>query len=357
MKVHVIDSDDLEFASVAAADIDLRVDTDNVRNIVRAAVGNAHDPSRTAERSAWAIVAIIGHARLGETYRLDGAALVDVAEWMRGNLVGSHTFWHLLHSLLPRAVPDLALAMVAARPTAVAWAYAAATMAESDIRAEVQLRIAGFPLASVREHFFALLGQHRRLMPPGSISSADFAPDVLADVLRAGVTDPVPAVRERAIAVAIGMNAVRLVGEEVLARLDDPDVNVRQYALVALGTLDDAASLARLYDKLDAGTQEEMTSAIWGLARRPDGLARVLALATDGRDWVIPELLGALADVAALMTDAQIAALTHALADPRLPRVIERHLRRARDGGPEHGADGSWFVVRTAADPKPAPGS
>ena len=68
------------------------------------------------------------------------------------------------------------------------------------------------------------------------------------------------------------------------------------------------------------------------------------------REWV--GRLGRIT-IAPLLTDTQLAELARTLADPRLPRALERHLRRARDGGPEYGADGSWFVVR-ATEPKPS---
>ena len=349
MRIHVLHGEDLEFSTVVAPDVDLRVDPEQLRHLVRTAHVNLRAAHVEGERAAWAVVAIMGEALGGELHPIEPAALAAVGEWMRGNLLGTHMFWYLVHRLLPSAVVELAMAIIEACPTAVHWAFRAGEVAPGAIRASIQKRIAVYPLDAVREHYFAMLGKHRRLLPPGAIPTTDFTPEVLTEVLRAGITDRVPAVRERAIAAAIGMNVVGLVRDEMIARLDDESMDVRQYALVALGTLDDAATRARLEDRLDHGTQEETTSAIWGLARRPDGLERVLALARDPRAWVITELLGALADVSAPMTDEQIAALTGALADPRLPRAIERHLRRAREGGPEYGADGGWFVVRSGA--------
>lgn len=149
------------------------------------------------------------------------------------------------------------------------------------------------------------------------------------------------------------MNLVVDVRAAVLSRLDDPDEGVRQYAIVALGTLDDAESRARLVATLEAGSRPEVTSAIWALARRADGLARVLTLATDDRDWVRSELLYALAAVAAPMTDEQIAELTVAVTDERSVRVVERHLDRTRRGAPEYGSDGGRFVVRAASGDPP----
>ncbi len=221
-------------------------------------------------------------------------------------------------------------------------------MAPADIRAQCERRLATDPRDSVREHYFALMGQHRRLLPPGAITLDGFPPEALVDVLRAGVTDVVPAVRERAIAAAYGLGKVKLVRDEVLACLAHAHEGVRQYAIVALGLLDDAETLARLVALLERGSQAEATSAIWALARRPDGLARALTLVTDTRPWVRFELLHAIADAAAPMTDAQIAATTAAMAaDDRVPRAIDHHLERTRRGGREYGPDGGVFVVRS----------
>ena len=167
-----------------------------------------------------------------------------------------------------------------------------------------------------------------------------------------------PAVRERALAAAFGRNVVAMVRDDVLRCLDDDVMDVRQYAIVALGTLDDPASRACIVAKLEHGSQPEVASAISALARRPDGLARVLALASDDRPWVRRHLLGALANVSAPMTDEQIAALSRVVIHDDLPAIIDRHLERTRRGGPEHGPDGNWFVVRAASpDEPPAPGS
>jgi HEAT repeat protein len=188
-------------------------------------------------------------------------------------------------------------------------------------------------------------------VPPGSIDVRIFEPDGPTDVLRRGIADPVKSVRERAIAAAYGMNVVELVRDDLLSRLDDPDMDVRQYAIVALGVLVDSESRRRLVEKLEHGTKEETTSAISALARRRDGLARVLEMVTDGRAWVRDEVLHAIAEVATLMADEQVEKLRQTIQDAALPRVIARHLERARDGGREYGSDGGLFVLRP--DPKP----
>lgn len=351
MNLHVVDPNDVKFPSVPGPDLDLRVDPDRLRELIRDADEAVRDDARAGARSAWAVASILGRAMLGESWIPEPAVLGEIADWMTGNPVGTHMFWYRLHEFLPGVVPDLALAIVDVRPTAVAWAYAACAVVKPEARTKILHGIAGFRLDSVREHFFALLGQHRRLVPPGSIPTRGLPADVLGDVLRIGITDRVAKVRERAIAAAYGMNAIALVRDEVMAATEDPEMAVRQYALVALGTLDDGASLARLHDRLAHGTREEMTSAVWALARRPDGLGTVLARVGDERPWLRGEVLSALAEVAAPMTDAQLAAVRAAVTTPDLERVLDRHVERTRRGGREHGPDGQWLVMRTAPPP------
>jgi predicted naringenin-chalcone synthase len=126
------------------------------------------------------------------------------------------------------------------------------------------------------------------------------------------------------------MDVIRAVHDAVVALADDDHPRIRQYALIALGTLDDVASLARLQAALDTGTADEATSAVWGLALRADGLAIVLADAADRRDDIVLELLQALAEVSAPMTDAQLTILALTVRDPRVTHIIERHLARTR---------------------------
>lgn len=348
MNLQVIDRVDFRFAASRDPDIDLRKGPEVVRAAVSKAEAHLVDPARAEDRRMWGVVAIMGHAVLGEQWQPPAPVLADLADWMKADAVGKVMFWYSLSQVFPAAIPELAARILEARPDAVVVALQAALMAPLEHQAACLRALAHNAVDAEREHFFALLGKHRRLLPPGTIKSSDFEPAALAETLRAGITDRVKGVRERAIAVAFGMNVVRLVRASVLARLDDPEMDVRQYAIVALGTLDDDETRARLVDKLERGTQPEITSAIFALARRPDGLARVLALADDQRDWVRTSLLEALAEVSAPMTDDQIAALERTAPDARLPRVIERHLGRTRRGEPEYGPDGGWFVVRHA---------
>lgn len=337
---------DLEFPTVDHPDVDLR-GPDDRRPLIEDARGKTSRATAPQERAAWATVAIMGSARDGHVHDPGSEALGALVDWMREDVSRTLIFWLTLHAILPRAVPDLTRAILTIGPDAVGSVNFATAVVQGETRAEIRRQLATHALDSVREYYFALLGQHRRLVPPGSTPTNHFEPGLLAEVLRSGVTDTVAKVRERAIAAAYGMNAIALVRDEVMAATDDPVMDVRQYALVALGILDDDASLARLRDRLHHGTQPEMTSAIWALARRRDGLGDVLSLVSDDRVWLRHELLRALAEVAAPMTDAQLDAVRAAIADPDLDRLLDRHLDRTRRGGREHGSDGQWIAVRT----------
>lgn len=87
------------------------------------------------------------------------------------------------------------------------------------------------------------------------------------------------------------------------------DLGLGPETYVALGIASDAASRALLLDALERGEQKEATSAIWALARRPDGIQRVLGLVGDARPWVMPEVIDAIAEVSAPVTDEQLAAV------------------------------------------------
>jgi HEAT repeat protein len=164
-------------------------------------------------------------------------------------------------------------------------------------------------------------------------------PEALDEILRTGIDDPSAGVRQKAIAAAYGLGATERLRDRRLAHAGDSDMRVRQYALVSLGVMHDAESLAILLDRLANGDEAEATSAIWALARRPEGLPHVLALAGDPRPWVEDELLGAFAEVSAPLSDEQIEQLAARVKSPMFSRLRERHLDRTRRGAPELGPD------------------
>jgi hypothetical protein len=180
------------------------------------------------------------------------------------------------------------------------------------------------------------------------VSNVDQA--ALDRLLSMGLADSGHQVRARAIALAYGTGSVEGHCDQMRALASrDPEQGVRQYALVALGVLNDAGSRALLVDRLEHGSQEESTSALWVLARRPDGIARVLALAGDKRQWLIDELVHAVAEAAAPLNDDQLGDLRERVSSPELAGMIQRHIDRTRRGAPEMGPDGrvSYTLKRT----------
>lgn len=197
----------------------------------------------------------------------------------------------------------------------------------------------------IREHLFALLGQNHRLCPPGTIDYAKGAEAEYAQLLAIGFRDSNSRVRERAVAAAYGLGLVTHLREHVLALINDPEMAVRQYAIVALGVLDDDTSRNVLSRFLREGSVEECTSAIWAAARRRDLIADVLGMAGDSREWVNNEVLGAFAEVSVPLTDEQIIDLDRRTNSAEFARLRDRHIGRTRRGEPELGPDNRIHVV------------
>ncbi len=235
---------------------------------------------------------------------------------------------------------ELFCAIADQHPEAVAVAVSGSIIL-GDRRGTILEGIARDPRPDVREHLFALLGRHRRLVPPGSITVANVDKNGLDRILSIGLADPVDKVRERAIALAYATGTVESHRDEICALAsNDPAPGARQYALVALGLLGDSGSRSQLVDRLEHGDQAEATSALWALARRPDGISRVLELAGDDRQWIVDELVNAVAEVAAPLSDAQLDHLREQISSEVLGASIARHIDRTRRGAPEVGPDG-----------------
>lgn len=204
--------------------------------------------------------------------------------------------------------------------------------------------LARHPRDEIREHFFALLCEHRRLSPPGTIELAQGAESEFSRLLSIGMRDSNARVRERAIAAAYGLGLVPRVHEAVIALSSDADVGVRQYAIIALGVLDDEVSREVLHRVLHGTSDKETTSAIWAAARRQDLIEEVIGMAGDGRDWVNNELLGAFAEVSVALTDEQISELQRRTNFPRFAPLRDRHIARTRRGQPEVGPDNQIYI-------------
>lgn len=306
--------------------------------------------SSGSNRTDLAILRVLARIAARDTGAIDRTTAMTAAEWLaREDVVASFRKPLYFGALVGRESPaDLqaileALLNLATDPASTVYSLSGALAPEA--REPLLERLARHPREEVREHFFALLGKHQRLVPPGTIKVDRVSREALLSILSVGMSDPVPRVRERAIAAAYGIGIIDGLRDQVLARASDESMNVRQYAIVAMGVLADPESRRLLLDLLHHGSQPEVTSAIWALARRPDGIKEVLALAGDPRAWVNEELLGAFAEVAPPLSDEQIAQLARTAPDPQWPRLLQRHIDRTRRGAPEMGPDGRIEVV------------
>lgn len=248
------------------------------------------EPASEAE----AVVEVLARALAGSVETFAGSHLQAAARWAKGTLRGGSMLLAALMEIDEHALAVFLARVVAEVPEAIALAISGTLMFSAERTGAMMRAIAHDPRANVREHLFALLGTHRRLVPPGSLRPPRMPEDVLDAILQRGMTDEVHTVRQRAIAYAYGVGAVERMRDVVVAATRDPDVDVRQYALVALGVLGDEGSLRILRDALCSGSVPETTSAIWALARRKDGIADVTALGEDQRAWVRDEVRHAL---------------------------------------------------------------
>ncbi len=184
----------------------------------------------------------------------------------------------------------------------------------------------------VRFTLFKMLSSSRALPDPGSLATG-FSDDTITRLLRAGITDPSPRVRERAVAYGYGIGRVAAVRAELVAALSpatlNPDETCRAYELLALGVLDGADTLAVLTRAFEHGSAAEVTAATWALARRPDGIARVVAAVEDPRPEVRPEAIGAIMHVSEPLTAEHTAWLTSPDRAPDVRQAAEHNQRRS----------------------------
>ena len=208
-------------------------------------------------------------------------------------------------------------------------ALSAAAFLAPDARDRFYRDSAGHPREEVRYALFKLLARGRSLPEPGSLA-ANLPVEVADTILRAGVTDPSPRVRQRAIAYAYGLGRVVALRTELIAALDapDPDETTRAYELLALGLLDDVETLPLLVRAFESGTQVEIDAAVWALARRNDGVARVVAAVEDPRPRVRSEALDAITHVAGALSDEQLAWLSAPERPAGAREAVQHHQRR-----------------------------
>lgn len=296
-----------------------------------------------------AVIAVLCHALSRSEAPLSREIIRQAARWLwpRPAQLGIVTIeldrtddgWRAVN-LLERIVDEA--------PEHVSVAINGAIVLAPEKYAPMILRIARDPRPEIRERLYTILGRGQSLVPPGSLKWRDLTVGDMTELLRLGIRDAAAAVRARAIAVGYGYGAVNLVLEDIVEAVRDPELEVRRYALVALGLASDVATRSILLARLEHGDQAEAASAIWALARRNDGIASVLALIGDGRPWVLSEVLGAIKEVSVPLTDEELAALaTWANVPDEMPAILNRHVDRTRRGAPERGPDEtSWSVVR-----------
>lgn len=290
----------------------------------------------------YALLHLIATAEADAAEELDPRVAQLFVQWLqrdgvRGNVRRRLYLGPVLAEASPATLERLLRDVAHGETDATSTVVGLSGILSSDARRRILEELARHRSEEIREHLFALLGQHRPLSPPGSIGLAFNAERAFEYVLSIGLNDANARVRERALAAAYGLGLVQGVREDVLRLVEDPDSTVRQYAIIALGVLNDDASRSVIARFLRDGSQEETTSAIWAAARRPDLLADLLCMAGDSRGWVNDELLGAFAEVSAPLTDAQIADLERRTQSSDFARLRERHLDRTRRGQPELG--------------------
>jgi hypothetical protein len=174
--------------------------------------------------------------------------------------------------------------------------------------------------------------RNANLPPPGSLKLSFSIADTDA-MIAIGMSDASARVRERAIVCAYGTGRVEAHAPAVIrAATEDPSERVRVFALVALGLLRDPESHAILARAFADGTDAEVDAAVWALARRPDGIAQVVAAVEDPRPQVRPEAIGAIANVAIELDDVQLAWLRATAREPIVREAAEYHVERVRRG-------------------------
>ncbi len=197
-------------------------------------------------------------------------------------------------------------------------------------REPVLLQLAAHPRESVRYNLFRLLTRSERVPQPGTLPLL-LSPAGTDELIRAGLSDSSPEVRERAAALAYGARLADRAAEALLAGAADPDPAARSLCLLALGLLGDERSLGALEQAFERGSDRDAIAAVWALARRPDGVDIAARAAADPRPGVQLEAISALMHVAEGLSDERLAWLDA----PERPPGVKDALRayRARQSG------------------------
>ena len=151
----------------------------------------------------------------------------------------------------------------------------------------------------------------------------------LDELLRRGLGDPSPGVREAAAALAfLAVRGASLVGE-LTVNLGAPESGVRWWSILALGAAADPITRELLLDLAQGEDLAEASAAIRALAQRRDGRDAWFAGLADSRPDVHNAAIFALATVVTDLSDEDLARLA---ADPRPPLQEALATYRARTG-------------------------
>lgn len=181
--------------------------------------------------------------------------------------------------------------------------------------------------ASVREAVFRAWCPARMDVPGQALR---VLPDADWDeLLRRGLTDPEPAVRGAAAALAFASDAGGALVDELVAVLEVEPREPRFWAALALGAARDARSRDVLVGLVDGHDLLCAAAAVRALAARPDGRARWLAAIDDLRADVHQAAVFALAEVATDLSDEEVAALERDGRAPVQGALRAYHARRA----------------------------
>jgi HEAT repeat protein len=149
----------------------------------------------------------------------------------------------------------------------------------------------------------------------------------LDELLRRGLGDPSPGVREAAAALTfLAVRGASLVGE-LTVNLGAPQSGVRWWSILALGSAADPITRALLLDLARGEDLAEASAAIRALAQRRDGRDAWLAGLADPRPDVHNAAIFALATVVTDLADEELVRLA---ADPRPPLQEALAAYRAR---------------------------
>lgn len=284
------------------------------------------------------VLEVLACVLTGDSLDESPARLHRIAAWARGNTRSSTIVLAWMARRNGAALARLMCSLIKTVPTAVPLVAGAAVFLDEDQKLSVLLSVASHSEEAAREHLFALLGTHRRLVPPGTISQRSMPDSVLIPLLEVGLRDAAPKVRVRAIAYAYGIGAVEKVRPFIMANLQHKDGEVRGYALLSLGVMHDRESLDVLVDRVNGTAREDAVSALWALARRSDGIQHVLALANNP-DFAV-DVISAVAEVSTPLGDGTLEKLRSLGDTATTDAAIRRHLLRTREGAPEAGPDG-----------------